>query len=100
MVGPVKDWWAEWKLDRAVPVKRRGRIQRYAGAGSGVVLSAVIVIGALLVSGGPLLGAGLAVAARRHTGPARTAAVLAGAAALTIALADLSRMSKAEVERI
>lgn len=57
-------------------------------------------IGALLVSGGPLLGAGLAVAARRHTGPARTAAVLAGAAALTIALADLSQMSKAEVERI
>jgi hypothetical protein len=57
-------------------------------------------LGALLVSGGPLLGAGLAVAARRHTGPARTVAVLAGAAALTIAVADLSRMSKAEVERI
>ncbi len=57
-------------------------------------------LGALLVSGGPLLGAGLAVAVRRHTGPARTVAVLAGAAALTIVLADLSRMSKAEVERI
>ena len=57
-------------------------------------------LGALLVSGGPLLGAGLAVAARRHTGPARTVAVLAGAAAVSIAVADLSRMSKAEVERI
>ncbi len=57
-------------------------------------------LGALLVSGGPLLGAGLAVAARRHTGGARVVALLAGAAALAIVLADLSRMSKAEVERI
>ena len=57
-------------------------------------------LGALLVSGGPVLGAGLAVAARRHHGQARTVAVLAGAAALAIAVADLSRMSKAEVERI
>jgi hypothetical protein len=36
--------------------------------------------GALLVSGGPLLGAGLAVAARRHSGQARTAAGVARAA--------------------
>ena len=57
-------------------------------------------LGALLVSGGPLLGAGLAVAARRHRGEARVAALLAGAAALTVVLADLSQMSKAEVERI
>lgn len=57
-------------------------------------------LGALLVSGGPLLGAGLAVALRRHRGPARTVALLAGAAAVTVAVADLSRMSKAEVERI
>ena len=57
-------------------------------------------LGALLVSGGPLLGAGLAVAARRHSGEARVLALLAGAATLTIVLADLSRMSKAEVERI
>jgi len=57
-------------------------------------------LGALVVSGGPLLGAGLAVAARRHRGGARTVAVLAGAAALTVVIADLSRMSKAEVERI
>lgn len=57
VVGPVKDWWAEWKLDRAVPVKRRGRIQRYAGAGSGVVLSAVIVIGAPAVLADPDGGA-------------------------------------------
>jgi hypothetical protein len=57
-------------------------------------------VGALLVSGGPMLGAGLAVAARRHHGPARTVALLAGAAAVTVLVADLSRMSKAEVERI
>ncbi len=57
-------------------------------------------LGALLVSGGPLLGAGLAVAARRHRGEARVVALLAGAAALTVVLADVSRMSKAEVERI
>ena len=57
-------------------------------------------LGALLVSGGPLLGAGLAVALRRHAGQARVVTWLAGAAALTVALADLSQMSKAEVERI
>jgi hypothetical protein len=57
-------------------------------------------LGSLLVSGGPLLGAGLAVTARRHHGPARTVAVLAGAAVLAIAIADLSQMSKGEVERI
>ncbi len=57
-------------------------------------------LGALLVCAGPLLGAGLAVAARRHTGEARVLALLAGAAALTVVLADLSGMSKAEVERI
>lgn len=57
-------------------------------------------VGALLVSGGPLLGAGVAVAATRHRGQARTVAWLAVATAVTIAVADLSRMSKAEVERI
>ena len=57
-------------------------------------------LGALLVSAGPLLGAGVAVAARRHAGEARVLAVLAGAALLAITIADLSRMSKAEVERI
>ena len=57
-------------------------------------------LGALLVSGGPLLGAGLAVALRRHAGQARTVAWLVGAAALIVVLADLSQMSKAEVERI
>jgi hypothetical protein len=57
-------------------------------------------LGALLVSGGPVLGAGVAVAARRHEGEARTLAVLALAGAAAVAAADLSRMSKAEVERI
>lgn len=57
-------------------------------------------LGALLVSAGPLLGAGVAVAVRRHRGEDRTVAVLALAALATIAVADLSRMSKAEVERI
>lgn len=57
-------------------------------------------LGALLVSGGPLLGAGVAVALRRHHGERRTVAALALAAAAIVAIADLSRMSKAEVERI
>jgi hypothetical protein len=57
-------------------------------------------LGALLVSAGPLLGAGLAAAVRRHAGEARTAAVLALAAGVAVLVADLSRMSKAEVERI
>jgi hypothetical protein len=57
-------------------------------------------LGALLVSGGPLLGAGLAVAARRHSGEARVLSVLGLAALAAVLAADLSRMSKAEVERI
>ena len=57
-------------------------------------------LGALLVSAGPLLGAGVAVAARRHRGEERVLAVLALAALLAVVVADLSRMSKAEVERI
>lgn len=57
-------------------------------------------LGALLVSAGPLLGAGVAVAARRHSGSARVVAVLALAGVAAVMIADLSRMSKAEVERI
>lgn len=57
-------------------------------------------LGALLVSGGPLLAAGVAVAARRHAGEARVLSVLALAAVAAVLVADLSRMSKAEVERI
>ncbi|GGF30700.1 membrane protein [Marmoricola endophyticus] len=69
-------------------------------------------LGALLVSAGPLLGAGLglwaarlggmgrAVRARLRESPERAVLILVGAAVLTIALADASGMSKAEVERI
>ncbi|KQV63356.1 hypothetical protein ASC64_17325 [Nocardioides sp. Root122] len=57
-------------------------------------------LGALLVSAGPLLGAGVAVAARRHSGEARVLSVLGLAALASVVAADLSRMSKAEVERI
>ncbi len=57
-------------------------------------------LGALMISGGPLLGAGLAVAVRRRDGECRAAAWLAGAATLTVLVADISQMSKAEVERI
>ncbi|MBA2953119.1 hypothetical protein GON03_02270 [Nocardioides sp. MAH-18] len=55
-------------------------------------------LAALLVCAGPLLGAGLAqtAVARRP----RAVALLVAAAALTVLLADASRMSKAEVERI
>ena len=61
-------------------------------------------LAALLLSAGPLLGAGLAhasgrVADRRdpEVGPLLW---LAGAAVVAVVVADLSRMSKAEVERI
>jgi methylthioxylose transferase len=86
-------WWEAYPVlvDRYWDGLAKSRPMSYWGWGN---------LGALLVSGGPLLGAGLAVAARRHSGGARTVAVLAGAAALTVAIADLSRMSKAEVERI
>jgi hypothetical protein len=60
-------------------------------------------IGALLLSAGPLLGAGighLGPASRRWKGEARVALLLVSAAALAILLADLSRLSKGEVERI
>ena len=54
-------------------------------------------LGALLVCTGPLLGAGLAALRR---GSDRVVLLLAGAAATSIAIADLSQMSRAEVERI
>ncbi len=64
-------------------------------------------LGALLVSAGPMLGAGLGglVSGRRRLAgvdPAGVRAIvwLVGAAAATVVVADLSRMSKAEVERI
>ena len=51
----------------------------------------------LAVSAGPLLGSGLATLRRSSE---RVALLLVGAAALMVVLADLSGMSKAEVERI
>ena len=57
-------------------------------------------LGALLISGGPLLGAGVAHAAARWRRTDRTVLLLAGAALAIVLLADLSRMSKSEVERI
>ena len=64
-------------------------------------------LGALLLSAGPLLGAGLACAllrardgVRGAVGEVRTAALLGLSAAAALLAADLSRMSKAEVERI
>src|SRR5690606_11816268 len=61
-------------------------------------------LAALVFSAGPLLGAGLAQLLDRFRPrgdrEARVAWLLAGAAVLTIVLADASQMSKAEVERI
>lgn len=66
-------------------------------------------LGALAVSAGPLLGAGLGAAVARARAPGvvrrldvgtRTAVVLPLAALVVVLAADLSRMSKAEVERI
>ena len=57
-------------------------------------------LAALTISAGPVLGAALGslVAARR--GSPRVVRLFVGAAGLAVVLADLSRMSKAEVERI
>ncbi len=61
-------------------------------------------LGALLISGGPALGAGLArltpVRALLREPSTRAVTLLAGAALLSVLLADASQMSKAEVERI
>lgn len=58
-------------------------------------------LAALLVCTGPLLGAGLASVRRTSfRRPDLVVVLLAGAALLAVAAADLSRMSKAEVERI
>ncbi len=54
-------------------------------------------LAALVVCAGPMLGAGLA-SVRRHSD--RVVLLLAAAAAACVLVADVSRMSKAEVERI
>jgi hypothetical protein len=65
-----------------------------------------IDLAALAVSAGPMVGASVAVAIPGIgrlgglSGGERVVVVLVPAAALTIAAADLSQMSKAEVERI
>ena len=58
-------------------------------------------LAALAISAGPLVGAGLGAtwAARRHQAD-RVVVVLVGAAVIMVALADVSQMSRAEVERI
>ena len=63
-------------------------------------------LGALLVGAGPVLGAGLACCLRsvrtalREAGERRTTVLLALSAAAALLVADLSGMSKSEVERI
>ena len=57
-------------------------------------------LAALLLSAGPLLGAGLAHLAGTARRADRAVLLLVSGAALAIAAADLSGMSKAEVERI
>lgn len=62
-------------------------------------------LAALSISAGPVVGASVAVVLRRlrrpfPVGAARVAVVLTAAALVIILLADLSMMSKAEVERI
>lgn len=62
-------------------------------------------LAALAISGGPIVGASVAVVVRRirrpfPVGAVRVVVVLTAAAALIILAADLSMMSKAEVERI
>jgi hypothetical protein len=57
-------------------------------------------LAALVLSAGPLLGAGLGAVWARRVEVERPVLLLVGAAVASIALADLSGMSKAEVERI
>lgn len=64
-------------------------------------------LAALVISAGPVLGASLVLAGERlralgdrAAGGVRIVVLLVAAAALTVLLADLSMMSKAEVERI
>ncbi|WP_205473526.1 hypothetical protein [Nocardioides sp. SYSU D00038] len=57
-------------------------------------------LAALAVCAGPLLGPGLARLAGLGRHADRVVLLLAGSAAVAVVLADLSRMSKAEVERI
>ena len=57
-------------------------------------------LAALGICAGPLLGAGLGRLARLRTAADRAVLWLVGAAAGSVVLADLSLMSKAEVERI
>ena len=57
-------------------------------------------LGALLISAGPLVGAGVGHARGRLRRVPRAPAALVGAAVATVLIADLSGMSKSEVERI
>ncbi|CAB4708526.1 unannotated protein [freshwater metagenome] len=57
-------------------------------------------LAALLVSAGPALGAGLGHVGTRWRSLDRTAVLLVAGATVAVVAADLSRMSKAEVERI
>jgi hypothetical protein len=57
-------------------------------------------LAALVVSAGPLLGAGLGAMLAQRQRVERAVILLVSAAATAVVVADLSRMSKAEVERI
>jgi hypothetical protein len=57
-------------------------------------------LAALLLSAGPVLGAGLGSLLAAGSRSPRVVRLLVGAAALAVVAADASRMSKAEVERI
>ncbi|HEX3931074.1 MAG TPA: hypothetical protein VHW64_10230 [Nocardioides sp.] len=57
-------------------------------------------LASLLVCAGPMVGAGLASVVARGREVPSAVRLLVGAAALSVAVADLSLMSKAEVERI
>ncbi|WP_370247620.1 hypothetical protein [Nocardioides sp.] len=57
-------------------------------------------LASLAIACGPWVGAGLAVLAARRREASRVVLVLVGAAVTSVLLADLSQMSRAEVERI
>ena len=86
-------WWEAYPVlrERYYDGVARDRPQSYWWYGD---------LAALVVSAGPLLIPGLAVAATRSFRACRVPLVLVGATVLAVVVADASAMSKAEVERI
>ncbi len=92
-------WWD------ALPVLRTSLLSRHRARATRLGYWVWGDLAALCVCAGPVLGASWAAVAGRGSAPARSRdprpwSALSGAALLCVLLADLSFMSKSEVERI